>query len=77
MNHFCLFFLTSAVLQIDENNFPEAVEQILDILGPDVGRQVANVDAAVISRGTTHSQVHRGSILNYVLLMRENLPQTG
>ena len=35
------------ILQIDEGDFAIFVEEIFDVLGPNVGRQVAHVDAAV------------------------------
>ena len=38
---------SSLILQIDKNYFSIFVEQILDILGPDVGRQVADVDSGL------------------------------
>lgn len=42
------------VLQIDERHLAELVEQILDVLGADVRRQIANVDATLVAAAVRH-----------------------
>jgi hypothetical protein len=43
------FNFTSSVLQVDENDFSEAIEQIFDIFGPNIWREIAYIDSAVVS----------------------------
>jgi len=40
---------TTPILQVDKCNFAELVEQILDVLGADVRRQVTHINAALVA----------------------------
>lgn len=42
------------VLQVDERHLAELVEQILDVLGANVRRQIAHVDAALVAAAVRH-----------------------
>ena len=44
------------VLEIDEGDFSVLVEQVLDVFRPDVGRQVADVDASFVIARTRHDE---------------------